>query len=93
VQEVAAFPEARTPALKLVVDFGPAVGSLATSAQITSYSEAELVGRLVVGAINLGVKRVAGFRSEFLILGVIHGDGTVSLLEPGEGARPGDRVA
>jgi hypothetical protein len=36
---------------------------------------------------------VAGFRSEFLILGVIHGDGTVSLLEPGEGARPGDRVA
>jgi tRNA-binding protein len=75
------FPEARKPAWKLEVDFGPAVGVLASSAQVTNYSEHELVGRLVVGAINLGAKRVAGFKSEFLVLGAVEPDGTVNLLE------------
>jgi tRNA-binding protein len=75
------FPAARKPAWKLEVDFGPLVGVLATSAQVTNYSEGELVGRLVVGAINLGAKRVAGFKSEFLVLGAVEPDGTVILLE------------
>ena len=86
------FPEARKPAWKLRVDFGPEVGELQTSAQVTNYTEAELVGRLVVGAINLGSKRIAGYRSEFLVLGGIDAEGTVHLLAV-EGVEPGDEVA
>lgn len=87
------FPEARKPAWKLTVDFGPVVGSLRTSAQVTNYTPAELNGRLVVGAINLGRKRIAGFTSEFLVLGSLEPDGTVRLLQPEEGAQPGAPVA
>jgi len=90
---VDAFPEARKPAWKLTVDFGPEVGTLRTSAQITSYAAEELVDRLVVGAVNLGTKRVAGFKSEFLVLGSIDPDGRVRLLQPEPGVRPGDPVA
>jgi tRNA-binding protein len=93
VLEVEAFPEARKPAWKLTVDFGPAVGTLRTSAQVTSYSEPELVGRLVVGAVNLGTKRIAGFTSQFLVLGSIDPDGTVRLLQPEPGVSPGDPIA
>lgn len=82
VTAVEPFPEARVPAWKLTVDFGPEVGLLRTSAQVTNYTEAELVGRLVIGAINLGARRIAGFRSEFLVLGGTAPDGTVHLLAP-----------
>lgn len=92
VVTVAPFPEARRPAWKLAVDFGPEVGVLRTSAQITNYSAEELEGRLVVGAINLGGKRIAGFRSEFLVLGGIDAGGGVHLLSV-EGVEPGDPVA
>ena len=81
VTAVEPFPEARKPAWKLTVDFGPVVGTLRTSAQVTNYSADELTGRLVVGALNLGRKRIAGFTSEFLILGALDPDGTVRLLE------------
>jgi tRNA-binding protein len=81
VTGVEPFPEARKPAWKLTVDFGPVVGTLRTSAQITNYTADELLGRLVVGAINLGRKRIAGFTSEFLVLGALDPDGTVRLLE------------
>jgi tRNA-binding protein len=87
------FPEARQPAWKLAVDFGPAVGVLRTSAKITNYSDSELEGRLVVGAINLPSKRVAGFESEFLVLGALEPDGTVRLLEPDQEVGPGAPVA
>ena len=92
VVSVEDFPEARRPACKLTVDFGPDVGQLRTSAQITNYSAEELVGRLIVGAINLGPKRIAGFRSEFLVLGGLEPDGTVHLLSV-EGVEPGAPVA
>ncbi|MCB1027385.1 MAG: tRNA-binding protein [Microthrixaceae bacterium] len=82
VQGVEGFPEARKPAWKLTVDFGPGVGVLQTSAQITNYAQDELIGRRVIGVINLGTRRIAGFRSEFLVLGAIEGDGTVLLLGP-----------
>lgn len=81
VEAVDAFPEARTPAWKLTVDFGPAIGSLRTSAQVTNYGREDLLGRLVVGAVNLGTKRIAGFESEFLVLGALEPDGTVHLLD------------
>lgn len=93
VVEVADFPEARTPAWKLVVDFGPVVGRLQTSAQVTNYRRDELLGRLVVGALNLGDKRIAGFTSEFLVLGGLQPDGTVSLLGVDDGVEPGAPVA
>lgn len=86
------FAQARVPAWKLTVDFGPDVGHLRTSAQVTNYSEDELTGRLVVGAINLGPKRIAGFRSEFLILGGLEASGIVHLLSV-EGVEPGATVA
>jgi tRNA-binding protein len=81
VSDVEPFPEARKPAWKLTVDFGPVIGTLRTSAQVTNYSADELTGRMVVGALNLGRKRIAGFTSEFLILGALDPDGTVRLLE------------
>lgn len=92
VTEVRPFPEARKPAWKVAVDFGP-LGNRWTSAQITHYAPTELVGRLVVGAVNLGAKRIAGFRSEFLLLGAVGADGVVWLLSPDAGARPGDVIA
>lgn len=92
VVAVEPFPEARVPAWKVTADFG-AVGTLRTSAQVTHYSADELMGRLVVGAVNLGTKKVASFRSEFLLLGAIGDDQVVRLLHPDEGASPGEPVA
>ena len=93
VVEVHPFPEARKPALKVTVDFGPVIGHLRTSAQITNYPPEELVGRQVVGAINLGTKKIAGFTSEFLILGSLDPDGTVRLLGVDDIALPGAPIA
>lgn len=86
-------PHARKPAYRLTVDFGPLIGTLGSSAQITNYPRDGLVGRLVVGAVNLGVKRIAGFDSEFLVLGGLEPDGTVRLLEVDGDLEPGSVVA
>jgi tRNA-binding protein len=93
VLAVEPFPEARDPAWKLTVDFGPVLGQLRTSAKITNYAPDELVGRQVVGAVNLGRKRIAGFVSEFLVLGGLEADGTVRLLEVDDGLPPGAPVS
>jgi tRNA-binding protein len=87
------FPQAHKPSYKVTVDFGPTVGRLTTSAQITNYDRDQLQGRMVVGAINLGAKRVAGFASQFLILGTLDPDGRVRLLGCEEGAEPGAPIA
>jgi tRNA-binding protein len=93
VTEVEDFPEARNPSWKVTVDFGPVVGPLKTSAKITNYTRDELQGRMVVGAINLGPRRIAGFKSEFLILGALDPDGTVRLLQLEDGVEPGAPIA
>lgn len=96
VEAVDEFPEARTPAWKLTVDFGPTIGRLRTSAQVTNYERDDLLGRLVVGAVNLGTKRIAGFESEFLVLGALESDGTVHLLDVDRldgGVEPGAPIA
>lgn len=93
VVEVEDFPQARKPSLKLAVDFGPVVGVLRTSAQVTNYTHDELKGRLVVGAINLGTRRIAGFKSEFLVLGAMEPDGTVRLLQVEPDVEPGAPIA
>ena len=93
IVDVQDFPEARKPAWRIRVDFGPLVGELQSSAQMTNYSKQELLGRAVVGAINLGSKKIAGFKSEFLILGALDPDGTVRLLQVEDGVEPGAPVA
>ena len=93
IEAVEPFPEARRPAWKLTVDFGPSIGVLRTSAQVTNYSSDELVGRLVVGAVNLGEKRIAGFKSQFLVLGAVGDDGIVHLLEVPPFVEPGTRIS
>jgi tRNA-binding protein len=93
VVEVEEFPEARKPAWKLAVDFGPVIGVRRTSAQVTNYGREELLGRTVVGALNLGDKKIAGFTSQFLVLGALDPDGTVRLLELPPGVAPGAPIA
>ena len=71
---------ARKPAYKLWIDFGP-LGEKTSSAQLTTfYSATELVGRLVIAAVNLGSRSIAGFNSEVLVLGVPSETGDVVLL-------------
>jgi tRNA-binding protein len=75
------FTEARVPAIKLEIDFGPELGVKRSSAQLTKrYEPAALVGRQVVAAVNLGVRRIAGFASEVLVLGGVPEKGDVILL-------------
>lgn len=78
------FPEARIPAYKLKIDFGEA-GFRSTSAQLTRrYQEKDLDGRKVIAALGLPPKRVAGFKSECLVMGSVDGEGDVILLDPGQ---------
>ncbi len=83
---------ARKPAYKLWIDFGP-YGVKTSSAQLTAlYRPEDLVGRLVVAAVNLGEKRIAGFVSEVLVLGVADAEGRVVLLTPEREVPLGGRV-
>lgn len=93
VLHVRDFPEARRPAWRLEIDFGPEVGVKHSSAQITHYAREALEGRLVVGVVNLPPRRIAGFLSEVLVLGALDEEKDVVLLRPDEDVAPGDRIA
>ena len=93
VLEVEDFPEARRPAWKLRIDFGPEVGTRRSSAQITSYSREELEGSAVVAVVNFPPKQIGPFVSEVLVLGALDDSKGVILLRPDEDVALGDRVA
>lgn len=83
VLRVEAFPEARKPALKLWIDFGPEIGERRSSAQITDhYDAAALVGRLVLAVVNFPPRQIGPFRSEVLTLGLADAGGAVVLATP-----------
>lgn len=83
VVEAEPFPEARKPAYKLTVDFGPEIGRRRSSVQITvHYTLEELMGRQVVGVVNFPAKRIGPFMSECLICGFYREDGSVILAVP-----------
>ncbi|HET7410647.1 MAG TPA: tRNA-binding protein [Paracoccaceae bacterium] len=87
------FPEARKPALKLTIDFGPEIGARKSSAQITEhYDPAALIGRQVMAVVNLPPRQIGPFRSEVLTLGVADEDGRVVLLAPDRAVPDGARM-
>ena len=93
VIEAGPFPEARKPSIKLVVDFGAEVGTRRTSAQLMAhYAPEMLLGKLVVAVINFPPKRIAGFKSEVLVLGVPDENGGVVLLTPDYEVPSGGRM-
>ena len=88
------FPEARRPAYRLRIDFGPDVGERDSSAQLTvTYPDpAALVGRQVVAVLNFPPRRIAGFASEVLVLGAMGTDGDVFLIAPEPRSPTGLRI-
>ena len=93
ILEAEPFPEARKPAIKLTVDFGPDIGMKRTSAQLTDHYEPDdLPGRQVVAVVNFPPKRIAGFKSEVLVLGVPDERGAVVLLAPDQDVPLGGKM-
>jgi len=87
------FPEARKPAYKLWIDFGPEIGEKASSAGITDlYEPEELVGRQILGVVNFPPRQIGPFRSEVLTLGVYTEEGTVVLVQPDRRVPDGSRL-
>ena len=92
VTRVEDFPEARNPAFKLLVDFGPELGEKKCSAQVTNYTRDELEGRLVVAVVNFPPRQIGPFMSEVLVLGVPDEEGRVILLKPSSDVPLGGRM-
>ena len=87
------FPEARKPAYKLVVDFGPDVGIKSSSAQLTDrYTPQKLIGRLGLAVVNLPPRQIGPFMSEVLTLGLPDSNGAVVLVAPDADVPLGGRV-
>jgi tRNA-binding protein len=87
------FPEARKPAIKLWIDFGPEIGEKKTSAQITDHYDPEtLVGKTVMAVVNFPPRQIGPFMSEVLTLGVSDDKGGVILVTPDQDVAPGGRL-
>ena len=92
VLEVHDFPEARKPAWKLTIDFGPEIGIKRSSAQITNYGRDELEGRRVVAVVNFPPRQIGPFMSEVLCLGASDQQGRIILLSPDTDVPLGARI-
>ncbi len=93
VVEAEEFPEARKPAYKMRIDFGPDIGIKKTSAQITKhYTPESLVGKLVMAVVNFPPRQIGPVRSEVLTLGVPDDEGEVVLLTPDKNVPIGGRL-
>jgi tRNA-binding protein len=92
VTAVDPFPEARKPAWKLTIDFGPELGAKRSSAQITNYAAAELLGRRVVAVVNFPPRQIGPFMSEVLCLGASNDAGEIILLAPDSDVPDGARI-
>ena len=93
VVEASPFPEARKPALKLKIDFGPEIGLKKSSAQITTHYDGDaLVGRLVLAVVNFPPRQIGPLMSEVLTLGVPDPDGEVVLIGPDKDVPLGGRM-
>lgn len=91
--EVQDFPEARRPAWKLVIDFGPEIGTRRSSAQITElYDRESLVGRQIMAVVNFPKKQIGPFMSECLVTGMAREDGAIVLVTPMERVPDGTRL-
>jgi tRNA-binding protein len=86
------FPEARKPAWKLTIDFGPEIGLKRSSAQITRYGPEQLLDTLVVAVVNFHPRQIGPFKSEVLVLGALDDNLGVLLLRPDADAAPGARI-
>jgi tRNA-binding protein len=93
VLSVEEFPEARVPAWKLTIDFGPEIGVKGSSAQITHYTREQLDGTLVVAVVNFPPRRIGPFSSDVLVLGALDDERGVVLLRPDGEAEVGSRIA
>lgn len=94
VREAFPFPEARKPAIKLTIDFGPEIGTLRSSAQLTRYYTPEaLIGRQVMAVVNIGERRIAGYLSQCLVLGACPDPTDVVLLAVDHPVPDGTRIA
>lgn len=87
------FPEARVPAWKLRIDFGPALGVKLSSARISNYPREQLEETLVVAVVNFPPKQIGPVRSEVLVLGAVDEDGVVQLLRPDGEPALGSRIS
>jgi len=93
VRRAEPFPEARKPAIKLWVDFGPDLGEKKTSAQITAqYAPEDLLGRQVVAVVNFPPRQIGPFMSEVLVLGLSDEGGDIILLGPDKKVPDGERM-
>jgi len=93
VVEASPFPEARKPAIKLVIDFGPEIGLKKSSAQITvHYTPETLVGRQVLGVVNFPPRQIGPFRSEVLTLGFEDENGAIVLAAPAQQIPDGGKL-
>lgn len=93
IVEAQPFPEARKPAIKLVIDFGEPIGRKKSSAQITRhYQPEELIGRQVLAVVNFPPRQIGKFMSEVLTLGVPDAEGEVVLIGPGHAVPEGGRL-